>query len=85
MSFMMQIEAAQAAQRSPLDQLALDYFFAERSGHPSIDFCQRALDVPENDMKVARRLGVMVSTVRGWRELGRRASRGPSRGALGRR
>ena len=72
MSFMLQIEAAQ---RSPLDQLALDYFYAERSAHPSIDFCRRVLGVPENDEKIARRLSVAVSTVRSWRELGRRASR----------
>ena len=70
---MMRIEAAQ---RSPLDQLALDYcYYAEKSGHPSIDFCRRALGVPEADEKVARRLNVAVATVRSWRELGRRASR----------
>ena len=72
MSFMMKIDAAQ---RSPLDQLAVDYFCAEKSAHPSIDFCRRAFGVPEADEKVARRLSVAVSTVRGWRELGRRASR----------
>ena len=72
MSFMMQIEAAQ---RSPLDQLAVDYFYAEKLPHPSIDFCRRALGVPEDDEKIARRLSVAVSTVRSWRELGRRASR----------
>ena len=72
MSFMMQIEAAQ---RSPLDQLVVDYFYAEKAVHPSIDFCRRALGVPEDDEKVARRLSVAVSTVRSWRELGRRASR----------
>ena len=70
MSFMMQIEAAQ---RSPLDQLAVDFFYAEKSAHPSIDFCRRVLGVPEPDEKVARRLSVAVSTVRSWRELGRRA------------
>ena len=69
MSFMMRIDAAQ---RSPLDQLAVDYF-SKKSTHPSIDFCRRAAGVPEDDEKVARRLGVAVSTVRGWRELGRRA------------
>ena len=72
MSFMMQIEDAQ---RSPLDQLAVDFFYAEKSVHPSIDFCRRIFGVPEEDDKVARRLSVAVSTVRGWRELGRRASR----------
>jgi len=72
MSFMMQIEAAQ---RSPLDQLVVDYFYAEKSSHPSLDFCRRTLGVPEEDEKIARRLSVAVSTVRGWRELGRRASR----------
>jgi hypothetical protein len=72
MSFMMQIEAAQ---RSPLDQLVVDYFYAERSAQPSLDFCRRVVGVPEADEKIARRLSVAVSTVRGWRELGRRASR----------
>ena len=72
MSFMMEIDAAQ---RSPLDQLAVDYLYGQRSGHPSIDFCRRVFGVPEEDDKVARRLSVAVSTVRGWRELGRRASR----------
>lgn len=71
MSFMMQIEAAQ---RPPLDQLVLDYYYAERTGHPSLDFCRRVVGVPEDDEKIARRLGVAVSTVRGWRELGRRVS-----------
>jgi hypothetical protein len=70
MSFMMQIEATQ---RPPLEQLAVDYYYAEKSGHPSIDFCRRVLGVPEKDEVVARRLSVAVSTVRGWRELGRRA------------
>ena len=70
MSFMLQIEAAQ---RSPLEQLAVDFFYAEKSIHPSIDFCRRTLGVPEPDEKVARRLSVAVSTVRSWRELGRRA------------
>jgi hypothetical protein len=74
MSFMMQIEAAQVAQRSPLDQLARDYFNAQRSGYPSIDFCRQAVGVPEKDEVVARRLSVAVSTVRGWRDIGRRAT-----------
>lgn len=72
MSFMMQIEAAQ---RAPLDQLAVDYFNADKSVHPSIDFCRRVLGVPEDDEKVARRLRVAVSDVRSWRKLGRRADR----------
>jgi hypothetical protein len=67
--FMMEIDDVQ---RSPLNQLAIDYL-TTRSGHPSIDFCRRALGVPEDDVVVARRLGVAVSTVRGWREIGRRA------------
>ncbi len=70
MSFMMQIEATQ---RPPLEQLAVDYYYAEKSGHPSIDFCRRVLGVPEKDEIVARRLDVAVSKVRAWRELGRRA------------
>lgn len=69
--FMMEIEAAQ---RSPLDQLAVDYF-AQRSGLPSLDFCRRAAGVPEKDLEVAQRLGVAVATVRGWREVGRKASK----------
>jgi DNA-binding transcriptional regulator YiaG len=68
-SFMMEIDAAQ---RSPLDQLAVDYLLL-RSGY-SIDFCRRVVGVSEGDDAVARRLGVAVSTVRGWREVGRRAN-----------
>ena len=71
MSFMMQIEAAQ---RPPLEQLAVDYYYAEKTVHPSLDFCRRLFGVPEEDEKIARRLSVAVSTVRGWRELGRRAT-----------
>ena len=70
MSFMMQIDAAQ---RSPLDQLAADYFYLEKTAHPSIDFCRRVHGVPDDDEKVARRLSVAVSTVRSWRDVGRRA------------
>lgn len=69
-SFMLEIEAAA---RSPLDQLAVDYFTI-RSGQPSIEFCRRALGVREDDVVVARRLGVAISTVRSWREIGKRAS-----------
>lgn len=71
-SFMMEIDAAQ---RSPLDQLAVD-FFVQRSGQPSIDFCRRVFGVPDRDEVVARRLSIAVSTVRGWREVGRRAGSG---------
>ena len=67
---MMRIEATR---RCPLDELAVDYF-TQRSGSPSIDFCRQAVGVPESDEAVARRLSVAVSTVRGWREVGRRAS-----------
>lgn len=69
MSFMMEIDAAQ---RSPLDQLAVDYLTL-RSGY-SIDFCRRVVGVPQGDETVARRLSVAVSTVRSWREIGRRAN-----------
>ena len=70
MSFMLRIEAAQ---RPPLDQLAVD--FAPRpKTPPSIDFCRRVFGVPESDAVVAKRLGVEVSEVRGWREVGRRAT-----------
>jgi hypothetical protein len=68
-SFMMEIEAAQ---RSPLEQLAVDYY-AQRSGQPSLEFCRRAVGVREDDAAIARRLGVAISTVRTWREVGRRA------------
>lgn len=71
-SFMMEIDAAR---RSPLDQLAVD-FYVQRSGQPSIDFCRRISGVPEGDEVVARRLSVAVSTVRGWRDVGRRATPG---------
>lgn len=71
MSFMMEIEAAQ---RPPLDQLVVDYFHVQRSGQPSIDFCRRIFGLPDKDEVVARRLDVAISTVRRWRELGRRAS-----------
>lgn len=73
MSFMMDIEATQ---RRPLDQLAVDYFYARRSGTPSISFCRQVFGVPEDDGVVARRLSVAVSTVRGWRDVGRRATSG---------
>jgi hypothetical protein len=69
MSFMQQIEAAAS---SPLDQLAIDYF-AQRSGMPSLDFCRRADGAGASDEAIARRLGVAISTVRAWRDLGRRA------------
>ena len=73
MSFMMEIEAAQ---RSPLEQLAVDYF-VQRSGLPSLDFCRRLAGLSPSDgdvAEVARRLSVAVSTVRSWRDVGRRAS-----------
>lgn len=67
---MMEIDAAR---RSPLDQLAVDFPHVARSGQPSIDFCCRVCGVTESDEVVGRRLGVTVSMVRGWREVGRRA------------
>jgi hypothetical protein len=68
--FMMEIDAAR---RSPLDQLAVDYF-AIRSGLPSLDLCRRVHGVLEDDVMIARRLSVAVSSVRGWREVGRKAT-----------
>lgn len=68
-SFMMEIDAAR---RSPLDQLAVDYLTFRPNF--SLDFYCRAAGVPEPDGVVARRLGVAVSTVRKWREIGHRAS-----------
>lgn len=74
MSFMMKIDDARAAQRSPLDMLAADYA-GSRPQVPSIDFCCRLAGVPDSDEAVARRLAVAVTIVRGWREIGRRAER----------
>jgi hypothetical protein len=71
MSFMMEIDAARCR---PLDQLAVDFLYMPRSATPSIDFCRQALGVPESDEIVAKRLRVAVATVRGWREVGRRAT-----------
>jgi DNA-binding transcriptional regulator YiaG len=68
--FMIDIDAARP---SPLDRLALDYL-AMREGNPSLDFCRLAVGVEVDDKVIARRLGVAISTVRCWRELGRRAS-----------
>jgi hypothetical protein len=69
-SFMMEIDDAQ---RSPLDQLAVD-FVPFRSRQPSLDFCLRTLGVREKDAVIAQRLGVAIAAVRSWREIGRRAS-----------
>ena len=69
-SVMMEIEATW---RAPLDQLAVDYCSVQMPGQPSIEFCRQVLGVPEEDKIVARRLSVAVATVRGWREIGRRA------------
>lgn len=71
-SFMMEIEACQ---RSPLDQLAVDYFQAHRPEQPSIDFCRRICGVPDRDDAVAKRLSVAVAEVRRWRTTGRRVAR----------
>ena len=73
-SFMMEIDAAQ---RSPLEQLAHDHLYDRRllrSGY-SIEFCRRVAGVPDSDEAIAKRLRVFVSTVREWREVGRRANR----------
>lgn len=70
-SFMMQIDATRPP---PLEQLAVDYTHVQvLAQHPSIEFCRRAAGVPEDDEVVAKRLGVAVSMLRGWREVGRRA------------
>jgi hypothetical protein len=76
LSFMMEIDATR---RSPLDQLAVDFPHVLQSGQPSLDFCRRVYGVPESDEIVGRRLGVPVSRVRGWREVGRRAGSGMCR------
>jgi hypothetical protein len=69
-SFMLEIEHAQ---RPPLEQLAVD-FFQNRSGLQSLDFCKRCAGLPAStsDEAIAHRLGVAISTVRGWREVGKR-------------
>jgi len=71
MSFMMKIDAVRC---SPLEQLAAVYWgrVTAKLG-PSIDFCRCSCGVPDADEVVARRLGVPVATVRGWREIGRRS------------
>lgn len=66
MSFMLRIDEARP---SPLDQLAIDYLVLRA---PDLEFCRCAAGVPAEDAVVARRLGVAISTVRGWREIGRR-------------
>jgi hypothetical protein len=72
MSFMMEIDAARL---SPLEQLVVDYFYAQKlDHHPTIDFCRQVFGVPDEDEAVAQRLRVAISEVRGWREVGRRAS-----------
>jgi hypothetical protein len=69
MSFMLEIDAARP---SKLDRLVIDYLSLRTS--PSLDFCRRVVGVDATDDIVARRLGVAISIVRGWRILGRRAS-----------
>lgn len=64
-----------ASRRPPLEQLAVDYACAPlRADHPSIDFCRRLAGLPEDDAIVAKRLGIEVTAIRGWREIGRRAT-----------
>jgi hypothetical protein len=53
-----------------LELLALD--FAARSAPPGLPFCRRVAQVPGPDQQIARRLGVPVAMVRGWRAVGRR-------------
>lgn len=70
-SFMLEIEAAQ---RAPLDQLAMDYFNAHRPEQPSSDFCRRICGVSDRDEVVAKRLDVRIAEVRSWRKAGRLAN-----------
>lgn len=72
MSFMMQIDAARTTPDRQLADLATAYLTLPTG--PSIDFCQRALGVDASDRAVAAYLGVAISTVRGWRDIGKRAS-----------
>jgi hypothetical protein len=72
-SFMLEIDASR---RSPLDQLAIDHF-TNRQMTPTIDFCRRVHGIAPSDQAVAQiasRLDVAIATVRGWREIGKRAS-----------
>jgi hypothetical protein len=74
MSFMLAIDAARPG---ALDQLAIDYCYAQKLKRPpSLDFCRQVCGVPDKDEVIARRLGVTVLTVRTWREVGRRSSWG---------
>jgi len=75
-SFMMEIDAARPP---PLEQLAADYMLLQRPLQPSLEFCRCAAGVPENDAAVAKRLCVSVVMIRGWRDVGRRASTWSSR------
>lgn len=70
MPFMVEIDAARP---QPLDQLAQDFFML-RTKTPSLEFCRRVAGVEVSDEILARRLSVAISTVRSWRELGRRWS-----------
>jgi hypothetical protein len=74
----MKIDAARAAQHSPLDMLVADYA-CRRPQVPSLDFCCRLAGVPDSDEVIARRLRLAVTIVRGWREIGRRAKRSTER------
>jgi len=69
-SFMLEIDASR---RAPLDELAI-MWLSQRSGLPSAEFCRHAAGVEADDAVIARRLGVAISTVRGWRAAGRRPS-----------
>jgi hypothetical protein len=69
---MMQIEAAAP---SPLDYLVIEYRLFQC--RPSVEFCRQVAGMVEKDDAIARRLGVKISAVRGWRALGLR-SRGRS-------
>ena len=66
----MEIDSTRPA---PLDQLALDHIYL-RTPNPSIDFCRRVAGIEAPDEVIARRLSIAVSTVRGWRKIGQRAS-----------
>jgi hypothetical protein len=68
-SFMLAIDAAAP---SPLDYLVIEYrVFCCR---PSVEFCRQVAGMIEKDEAIARRLGVRVALVRGWREIGGRCA-----------
>ena len=62
-----------SARPGPIEQLATRWF-VQRSGLPSMDFCRCVAGIAVSDKavaEIAKRLGVSISTVLGWRERAR--------------